>query len=169
MPISLFANTDINDGIVNIYDSKNRTQPEVICYMKEAMNGKTVITDELHAEILKKEGIEPNKTIILSDVFEVDEATVAKYVKQKGVEHVVFGSQELYEAFFEKAVTVYMVRHHIVMMTFNEFPEILWQDFSISPDEIKKINTKKKYTYDLTLAVYRRKLRIDLSKKKTKK
>ena len=157
MAISLFANTDINDGIINIYDKTNRTQTEVIDYMKKCMNGKTIITDEYHAGILKKEGIKSNKIILLSDTFGIKDTEVDKIARFKGAEQVVFGSQELYDVFLPKASTIYMVRQHIVMMTFNEFPELTYADWSINPDEVKKINTKKKYSFDLTLAVYRRK------------
>lgn len=157
MAISLFANTDINDGIINIYDKTNRTQTEVIDYMKKCMNGKTIITDEYHAGILKKEGIKSNKIILLSDTFGIKDTEVDKIARFKGAEQVVFGSQELYDVFLPKASTIYMVRQHIVMMTFNEFPELAYADWSINPDEVKKINTKKKYSFDLTLAVYRRK------------
>lgn len=157
MAISLFANTDINDGIINIYDGSNRTQPEVIGYMKKCMDDKIIITDEFHAEILEKEGINASKMVILSDVSGIKQADIAKIARLKDAEQVVFGSQELYEAFLPKASTIYMVRQHIVMMTFNEFPELNYQDWSINPAEVEKINTKKKYSFDLTLAVYRRK------------
>lgn len=157
MSISLFANTDINDGIINIYDGSNRTQPEVINYMKKCMNGKTVVTDEFHAEILEKEGIIADKIILLSDTLGIKDTEVARIARLKDTESIVFGSQELYEVFLPKASAIYMVRQHIVMMTFNEFPELNYQDWSINPEEVKKINTKKKYSFDLTLAVYRRK------------
>lgn len=157
MSISLFGNTDINDGIVNIYDKMNRTQPEVIEYMKKCMDGKVVISDEYHAGIIEKEGILPKEIVVLSDTFGIDSNEVDRIARIQDTEHVVFGSQELYEAFFPRASTIYMVRQHIVMITFNEFPELGYEDWSIDPSEVKKINTKKKYSFDLTLAVYRRK------------
>lgn len=168
MPISLLANTEINDMMVNYTDTKDMTQPEVMAYLQEIMHGRVVITQEFYKEIMDREGIKYDDVLVLGDDLEVYsqegieegyepiEDEIKNFIETRENNVVVFGSQELYELVFPYADEVFMVRHHFVNFNpMNMFPEITYKDWKVTYTE--KLDTKKKYGYDMSYVTYARK------------
>lgn len=158
MSIKLFVNAELNDGLVNVYDSQDRSQPEVIKFLKRELKGKTVVTDEYHEELLNKEGIVPKEFIVLDVMLGVPQAQIDNVLSQISKDIVVYGSSEVYEPFFNKAVSISMMRHHTPMRCWEFLPEFKEDDWKV--ENIKKLKTNKKYNYDMSEVLYSRKLRI---------
>lgn len=164
LSISLLANTEINDGMINYTSKDGKTQPEVMAYLQQIMHDSIVITQDFYDEdVIKREGINCDRVIALEDNLDWygECLDVVKLIKEIEIDNpdkniVVFGSQELYELVFPISEKIYMIRHHYVEEhSMNFFPEITYLSHKI--DSVEKLETEKKYGYKMSYVTYSKK------------